>query len=65
MDTEMYSVASTIYNLRMQKHLTRNNYEYIINHKLKQVKKIIFIEERISIPFSETTAKILYLYFCP
>ena len=63
--SNMFSVASTIYNLKIQKELDEDNYEFIIDHDIHQVKKIIFIKERFDIPFSETTAKILYLYFAP
>ena len=61
----MYSVACTIYNLKHNKQLEKDNYEYLIDHKLMEVKKIIFLEERYDVPFSEITAKILYLHFCP
>jgi hypothetical protein len=62
---QMYSVACTIYNLKHNKELKKDNYEYLIDHKILQVKKIIFIDERYDVPFCETTSKILYLHFCP
>jgi hypothetical protein len=58
-----YSVASTIYNLKYNKTLESDNFEFIIDYKVMTVVKIIFINERDDYFFSNITGNELFKFF--